>query len=679
MSLAASLNVGVSSLRAYAQGLQTVSNNIANVNTVGYKASHAQYSDTFANLLRPLVPNENNTAVKIAPTQIGGGVQVQSVSPVFSQGTIQVTSSTSDLAVAGAGFFRVRNPSSGQPFVTRAGNFRVDADGLLVTQLGYNVQGAVGARTKVVYDTTSGSYDVKGPQDNPVVTIPAGMTTESVSGVTTVDGNRDIEMPIDQAAKLAEGMTVLTSKGAIPVGTQILAIKKVERPAVGATPASTVAVVTLSRAPFSASAASEEFTAGGLTVTSTSNELLFPPDPDRPLLTEGTPITGASLPPGTVIQFARGNYVTGLPASAQPVSLGNTPATPVATATGANDDKITVPSGTLTALQVNSLIGMNVSSDAAVPSGTKVVGTETDSNGVVTITLSKSLTAFGPINGLNFSGGKTLDKTLSSVTVADSTNIEAGMVVVGTGIPNDPELGPVVVKSKPGAAVNGVYTVELMHEKSGNPVQLTTDSYSATKFAFGNQRVSLNKLPMVDSFGTVSFSLATESSRANVIGNVRVGFDHGKDFDFYGNDGNKLTGIALEAAKLGAPKIRTFNIGNDGGINVVLSNGQTFQSGMVLLQSFKDPGALIREGDNLFSGIETAGPYNGPWISDNIMNLIPSTKGLGAINGGSLELSNVDLGEEFSSMIITQRAFQAGSRVISTADQMLEEAVNLKR
>jgi flagellar hook protein FlgE len=75
----------------------------------------------------------------------------------------------------------------------------------------------------------------------------------------------------------------------------------------------------------------------------------------------------------------------------------------------------------------------------------------------------------------------------------------------------------------------------------------------------------------------------------------------------------------------------------------------------------------------------TAGPYNGPFAASNISGLTPSTGGLGVINGGSLELSNVDLGEEFSSMIITQRAFQAGSRLISTADQMLEEAVNLKR
>jgi flagellar hook protein FlgE len=679
MSLAASLNVGVSSLRAYAQGIQTVSNNIANVNTVGYKSSHAQYSDTFANLLRPLVPNENNTAVKIAPTQIGGGVQVQSVSPVFSQGTIQVTSSTSDLAIAGAGFFRVKNPSSNQPFVTRAGNFRVDADGMLVTQLGYNVQGAVGAQTKVIYDSLTGAYDVKGPQDNPVVTVPSGMI-EIVAGdslstppdlVTTKEGERDVIMSVEQAAKLSEGMTIKSSvKGSIPAGSQILSIVR-ELDGSG----KTVARVTLSRPAFR-NASDESFSAGGLTVSSRTNEILFPPNPDRPALSEGTPITGPGLPPGTVIQYARGNFVSGVTAAPPPVSL----ASAVATIDAGDRTVLTIDAGVLTGDQVNSLTGMYVSKDDNIDDGTTIVSAVQDADGKVTLTLSGTGVkgTLASLSGLSFSAGKTLDKTKDYITVTDISGIEVGMTVVGSGIPSNPELGSVVV-AEPPTLENGVYQVKLKYAKSGGSVQLTTDSYSATKFAFGDQRVFLNKLPLVDSYETVNFSLATEFSRANVIGNVRVGFDYGKDFEFYGTDGNKLSGITLEAAKLGAPKIRTFNIGSDGGINVVLSNGQTFQSGMVLLQSFKDPGALIREGDNMFSGIETAGPYNGPWNNDNIMNLIPSTKGLGAINGGSLELSNVDLGEEFSSMIITQRAFQAGSRVISTADQMLEEAVNLKR
>jgi len=120
-------------------------------------------------------------------------------------------------------------------------------------------------------------------------------------------------------------------------------------------------------------------------------------------------------------------------------------------------------------------------------------------------------------------------------------------------------------------------------------------------------------------------------------------------------------------------------VGTSGEISVILSNGQTFNGGYVLLQSFKDPGALIREGSNMFSGLDTAGRFNGEFTSENIQRLIPGMSGLGVINGGSLELSNVDLGEEFSNMIITQRAFQAGSRIISTTDSMMEEVVNLKR
>jgi flagellar hook protein FlgE len=187
----------------------------------------------------------------------------------------------------------------------------------------------------------------------------------------------------------------------------------------------------------------------------------------------------------------------------------------------------------------------------------------------------------------------------------------------------------------------------------------------------------------------VAVSLGNSYRPAAAVGDVRISFNEYDqmeadptrvpDYTFVGTDGKPLDGITLQAARANSPKIRTFNVGSTGDINIVLSNGQTFTSGAVLLHMFKDPVALTRQGDNLFSGMNTAGPYNGLFAASNISGLTPATGGLGVINGGSLELSNVDLGEEFSSMIITQRAFQAGSRLISTADQMLEEAVNLKR
>ena len=209
MPLSASLNVGVSALKSFAEGIQVTSNNIANVNTIGYKSSRAQYSDTFSNLLKPLVPNNANTGVKIPPTQIGGGVQIESVAAVFSQGTIQTSSNNSDLAIAGSGFFMVKDVTTGKVMATRAGNFRLDSDGYLVTQQGYRVQGASGAMTKVEYDPTTKEVDVKGVQDNHTI---AGKMLSQASKIVT----------LPSVEKISVGM-VVTGAG-ITYGTTVTAI-----------------------------------------------------------------------------------------------------------------------------------------------------------------------------------------------------------------------------------------------------------------------------------------------------------------------------------------------------------------------------------------------------------------------------------------------------------------------
>lgn len=96
-----------------------------------------------------------------------------------------------------------------------------------------------------------------------------------------------------------------------------------------------------------------------------------------------------------------------------------------------------------------------------------------------------------------------------------------------------------------------------------------------------------------------------------------------------------------------------------------------------MLQNFSDPGALTREGSNLFSGFSAAGPIGG--IGLTAANNSPGSNGLGRIQSGTLELSNVDLSAEFADLITTQRAFQAASRVITVSDTVLDDVVNLKR
>ena len=120
----------------------------------------------------------------------------------------------------------------------------------------------------------------------------------------------------------------------------------------------------------------------------------------------------------------------------------------------------------------------------------------------------------------------------------------------------------------------------------------------------------------------------------------------------------------------------SFAIDDQGRVNVNLSDGTQFVRGQILLQNFTDPQGLLKEGNNLYSGIGSAGPLGG---AATPTPGAPGTNGLGKIYSGALELSNVDLASEFTNLITTQRAYQANARIITTSDEMLQELVNLKR
>ncbi len=115
----------------------------------------------------------------------------------------------------------------------------------------------------------------------------------------------------------------------------------------------------------------------------------------------------------------------------------------------------------------------------------------------------------------------------------------------------------------------------------------------------------------------------------------------------------------------------TFNIGGDGIITGVYSNGQQQPLGMIGLASFENPAGLQKVGDNMYTQTTNSGDFK--------KAVKPGGEGVGSLNPGTLEMSNVDLSREFTDMIITQRGFQANSRIITTSDEMLQELVNLKR
>ncbi|QUI23232.1 flagellar hook protein FlgE [Vallitalea pronyensis] len=121
--------------------------------------------------------------------------------------------------------------------------------------------------------------------------------------------------------------------------------------------------------------------------------------------------------------------------------------------------------------------------------------------------------------------------------------------------------------------------------------------------------------------------------------------------------------------KVGA--LSGFNIGPDGIINGSYTNGESKILGQVVVAKFQNPAGLQKVGNNLFQVTTNSGEFDG-------IGTDPQSDG-GALNGGVLEMSNVDLSREFTEMITTQRGFQANSRIITSSDEMLQELVNLKR
>ncbi len=132
MGLSASMWTGVSGLLAHGEKMNVLGNNIANVNTIGFKASNMYFEDFFYQF--------TNTAAQ-ANGQIGRGVSVAAIFGDFSQGGFESTNEPTDLAIGGNGFFGVKPIGSDTMYYTRAGNFRFNKDGYLVDPHGYALQG----------------------------------------------------------------------------------------------------------------------------------------------------------------------------------------------------------------------------------------------------------------------------------------------------------------------------------------------------------------------------------------------------------------------------------------------------------------------------------------------------------------------------------------------------------
>jgi flagellar basal-body rod protein FlgG len=140
-----SLDVAATGMAAQETKLDTIANNLANSNTTGYKRQDAEFEDLlYQNVRGPALTGTGQTA----PTgvQVGLGVRVVAVQRLFSQGALQQTGNPLDVAIEGQGFFTVMRPT-GEPAYTRAGNFKLDAEGRLVTSEGLPLEPPISVPT----------------------------------------------------------------------------------------------------------------------------------------------------------------------------------------------------------------------------------------------------------------------------------------------------------------------------------------------------------------------------------------------------------------------------------------------------------------------------------------------------------------------------------------------------
>lgn len=133
MGIYNALFTGASGLTAFGEGVRVIGDNIANVNTLGFKSQNVNFADVLGQTV-------NVTRSNIA-NQVGNGVRIGAIARDQAQGSVQSTTSATDMAINGSGMFVLKDPASGQTQYTRAGSFLIDSESNLINGQGFQVQG----------------------------------------------------------------------------------------------------------------------------------------------------------------------------------------------------------------------------------------------------------------------------------------------------------------------------------------------------------------------------------------------------------------------------------------------------------------------------------------------------------------------------------------------------------
>jgi flagellar hook protein FlgE len=653
MSLYGSLFSGVSALNAQSQSMGMISDNIANVNTVGYKRTEAAFSS--------LVTSQTRSTAYAS-----GGVRASTLQRVDQSGVLQQSSSSTDIALSGNGFFVVKNSildNLQEAYYTRAGQFSENAQGYLQSPTGKYLMGWPVDQNGNI-PTSNADLASLVPVD---VAFLGGMTRQTTEAEIALNLNAaqvpyayPLSTPITQTANFNRSFRVYDSLGQAQDIT--MNFYKTTSPTASALGNVSIQGTTSLMDTYTSFNPSATYTG---TVAIPAPQTLGATSPGLvngdtfAISLNGENATIAIDPSWTMADFANAinSSFTGSPASvvgdqlvlnastriqvraggSQPVALSNLNAIGLDFVTQNRDPRtftvqagvgptqtVTITDGMSTAdlvAQINALPDINAQLDA---SGQLVIAA--DSTGQ-TITL-------GGIGG----GGNQL-----STAAFASLGMNAGVYNPPTApnlltpldtTANAQNWWQVEIKGTDGTVLsNGMlnFNGDGTINSSGSPIAL-----DLANITWGNgsdpQTISLDIT-----------NLNQKGSAYNVVYTNQNGAELGL-----------RTGVSVDA---------------QGFVIARFSNGESAKLYKLPVATFANANGLTSKNSSLYQESSESGEYN---LRE------AGTGSAGVIESSTLEASNVDLADEFSKMIVTQRAYSAGTKIITTADQMLQELLQMR-
>lgn len=618
-----SMYAGVSGLRNHQVRMDVIGNNIANVNTIGFKAGRATFQDTLNQILRGAAAPQG-TRGGINPLQIGLGVNIASIDVIHTQGNLQNTGKISDVALQGDGFFILSD--GGSQYYTRAGGFNLERDGRLVNPSnGLVVQGWMA--------DSAGNINPNGPLSN--IQLPIGQTINPVA-TTTIGFGGNLNSKTFGELRFNEQTLTDANGNSVRVS----------------------------------------FT---LKPTSNYNEFEY-----TATVTNGTVVSGAGT--GFIRMDLNGNVASVLGSDFQ-VQSGTTGSVPITI----HPPVVNQPNGG--AFTVDQLSTNEIALSPAFAGAGTYNGTVLDDLGN-SMTVTYDVTGTGPNYSWNITGvtGGSVQSGGSGTFQWDGTNTSGGTggVVLRSTAGYDVTVGTAIsgagapafdVVSKADNVFAATYVVP-------KPVVNTTKVYDS----LGTEHTITTTVTKVDNN---NWTWEATNSSGVVIGNGSLSFDTkgnliaapgstisftptGADTITITPDFSDVTQFDSNSSEINSPfqdgypmgQLQSFNIDSSGKVIGIFSNGMNKALGQMAIANFTNPAGLMRAGDTMFQASGNSGPAQVGQAGQS---------GRGLVTPGAVEMSNVDLSQEFTDMIVTQRGFQSNSRIITTSDEMLQELVNLKR